>query len=202
LVNVTASFSGPGSSDSEHYSFWVDGMFLYSGGGSTGGYTLPIDTTVLSNGTHVIAVSATDSTQYTNYSCGANVPVQGSGEWSATITVSNSGNPTYLRMNAHELFLQPGQSVQLSGSVVYGDGATSTRPLDYYVKSGNCTVNPSGLVTAAPGPPCQIRAMVEIVSGTDLTAFGAPSVTSVVSSMPPFSYGTVGNMIRVTGGNG
>jgi hypothetical protein len=109
----------------------------------------------------------------------------------------------YLQMNAHELFLQPGQTFQLSGTFVNGDGTTSTPTIDYYVGSGACTVSLTGLITAvAQQGPCQIRAMGEVSGYTDLTAFGAPPTNIIQSSSFFFNYNTHGNAITLTGGTG
>lgn len=112
FVAVTVSYSGSGATDYESTALWVDGIWQYAYPTSSG-FTYYVDTTHLSNGPHVVAITSQDQTNYSNYSCAGgsnNLPVQASAEWTRTVNVSNTGLPMYLQMNAHEVFLQPGQT--------------------------------------------------------------------------------------------
>jgi hypothetical protein len=205
IVNVTAAFSGSGAGDSKTINIWIDGVKQISFAGLTAASAVfPLDTTQFPNGSHVIAINAEDQTNNTAYYCGAPVPAVGAGEWSRIVTFANGNAHNYLQMNAHEVFLAPGQTFTLTGVLVNADGSTSATTVDYYSQTPNiCMVDASsGLVTALARGACQVRAMAEMFSGSDLTSVGAIPTTAVQSTGVPFVYDTVGMVLRITGGNG
>jgi hypothetical protein len=194
------------------FNFYVDGVILASqptpGGSAASSW--PLDTREWSNGTHIVAVSVTDTNSASIADPTGNTMAL---EWSQQVTFSNIGASAFgqLVMNAHELYLQTGQTFQLSGSVVDGDGTSTIYPMTYYSQNPSaCTVSSTGLVTAVGNGYREqgngiIRAMATTRTGSDLSLIGMDS-GAIYSPTMNFSYTdavfTANNFIKVTGGTG
>jgi hypothetical protein len=202
-VTINVSFT---TGDTQTPRFFIDGTPMPAYQANTYGWAWVVDTTLLKNGPHTISVTTGDNTTLTTYSCayaGANdQPVDNSGEWTRLVQVSNAGTPASLKMNAREVFLTPGATFPLSGTIVNGDGTTSpASSIKYYVKSGNCTLSGNVVTAVASYGGCYIVASQGVgPTYTDLS-YDSPTFSYLSPSFPVVAQ-MVGQSLYITGGTG
>src|SRR5262249_37790192 len=156
-----------------------------------------IDTTRYSNSNHVVALRVNDNASgridCTAAGLGGVQSLGSAGEWSASILFSNSNKPNQLILSASELYLAPGATATLTGTVWNADGSTaSAYPVFYSKNTAVATVGQStGLVTAVSSGNAEVRAMAPVFSGSDLHLVTPSQVTSAARPFTAFDVGGI-----------
>jgi hypothetical protein len=158
-VNVTATMNGPCAPDNIDYTIYVDGVYQYGQTTTAGSLTASLDTTAFTNGVHVIAATALDTTNYVNYSGTlSNFNVQAAGEQSISTTFSNSAVPMEVRNTSSAtgaggevLYLAPLATQTLSPTLVNTDQSITSGASFFYWSSNTsvATVSPTGTSSAS-----------------------------------------------------
>jgi Bacterial Ig-like domain (group 2) len=203
-VNVTPTFSGSGSADNKTFYFWVDGIGQYNSGGITAtSFTFAVDTAQFSNGNHNLCVTAIDATGGTSYTDGSYVGA--ATEWCRTINFQNGVTASQAITNAHDIYLAPGATFNLTASVLNTDGSTTaSSPLFNSSNTAVATVNQStGVVTAVANGNAQIIAMTPTFTGSNLGVNSCCGFVQVsTTSGPGFTPKMAGWLLQITGGTG
>ena len=176
--------SGSGNLD------WPNAFFGASSPSSHMQYTFPVNTALLNNGTHRLYIwagvgSSVNASDLSKNIIGTYGPV--------TFAVNNGHLPLQLRANYDELWLTPGQTVQLTPKVFYTDGvvtplvATSTTFSS--LSSSVATVVSDGIVTGGQVGDTKIIMTYDNLTDAVLVHVNAQNIT------PQFSKN--GSMLTV-----
>ena len=206
VVSITGTVSGTQSSDGKTFHLYVDGSEIQSSGNITAAsWAASIDTSRYSNSNHVVALRVSDNSagrvDCTAAGLGGVQSFGGAGEWSASVLFSNSNKPNQLILSASELYLAPGATATLNGTIVNADNSTTpASPVFYSKNTAVATVGQTtGLVSAVSNGSAELRAMAPVFSGSDLHLVTPSQVTSAAR---PFTSLDVGGVIQVTSGSG
>ncbi len=197
-VGITLTQTGACAGDSGGASTYVDGIPQLGGSFSAGTATVSVDTTEFTDAPHIVCVKTSDNP---NQSTVNGTNINSSTDWCASITFANGASAMEVRNNAHEVFLAPGDTFQLSNSAVNNNGSAGSSPTYAYqsLKPSVATVSPSGLITAVANGSAQIQTLWQACSGTDLHlntgGLGATSATC------PMLFTDLGNLINITAGS-
>ena len=216
-VTVTPSVTGACSSDSITFSLYLDGVLKYAKSASSGTASMPLDTTQVDNSAtgiqHTVAVTASDSTNESNYS---GVLVATAGEQSEVVTLSNGTVPFEVRNTSsatggggRTLYLAPLATVTLTPELINTDGSVATgqtfcfvsaTPSVATVSAGTPDCGTSTTVTGVAQGSAEIYVMDEQKSGTDLQLFGPAANNQFFSTSLGYWPDYAGRLITITGG--
>ena len=205
VVNVTATATGPCASDSKTISGFIDGISVGSVLSTTStAVTLPFDTRIVQDGTHVLALNVTDNTNGSSIVPAAGNSYQGAaGEWSATVTFANTTTPVEVRNAAHEVYIAPGGTANLACTLLEANGTAVSSPTCDYESTNTsvATVNSSGLVTAVANGNANISTMAETGGGSDGALYSGIT-NSLTSSTYTFTSTDVNELLNLKSGTG
>lgn len=188
-VNVTATMSGSCASDNLTINFYIDGILRNSTlNVTTGSFTIPLDTTQFSNGAHVVAATALDTTNGKTYSGALTWNVQAAGEQSNTVTFSNGAVPMEVRNTSsgsggggRTLYIAPLATATLTPKLINTDQSVASGTSFYFWSNNTnvATVSPSGTtsgtsatVTAVAQGAAKIYDMAAVTTVTDALPYG------------------------------
>lgn len=228
-VTVTGTLSGSGAgTDTLVHNYFVDGIKQSTINGTAATQTASLLTTQFPDGPHNVCLEVNDSSAPFIVPNGQ--PGRGNAkdswagaaaEWCRTVTFANGATPMAALVNAHEVFLKPGQTFQLSARILNTDGSTTAVTPVYQVVTpgsgeiynqgpgtlgsgtanllaGVVSVSSSGLVTAHSIGAALINVMVPTTKIIDLTAtnpFG-----QLKSSSHPFTQANTGQLLNIISG--
>jgi len=225
FATVTPTLSGSRiGTDSLVFNFSIDGLLQQQTTNSTATATGTLNTAQFQNGPHNVCVQVYDNTTGTSYpgSIGWSGYNGAATEWCRTVTFDNGTTPSQPFLNAHEVYLAPGGTFQLSAQILNTDGTTTaTTPVYQAVTSGIgnympgpppynaggaanlqagvATVSSSGLITAVANGAALISVMTPTITITDL-GVGGIGINQVTSSAHSFTEDENGWLLNITGG--
>jgi hypothetical protein len=203
-VSVGGTVSGAGAgSENFQWNWFVDGMpqgpNLID---TTATHSRSLDTTQFPDGPHVVGlVTQNRGSSCTSFSTGYEGAAT---EWTRTVNFSNGATVSELRNGAHEVFLAPAGTYTFTPTLLNANGTTVSSP-KFDFQSQNTAVATVGssngstsIVTAVANGVAKVYVMAETVRGADLTTVGPASNGSFSSSVHPFTYRNIGELLKIT----